>query len=141
MDPVRCRPGSFVSERLLTAGGEMAGTSPRGRAPTSTAEDLDRRRDDRRHAIAMKRTDPRSPPTDDHSQRGSTMSYYGYMFYEAERTKSPAEQRAADALLGQNSAALARLFRSLARPARALRRQPGTSLPARRACLPADSGS
>ena len=29
MDPVRCRPGSFVSERLLTAGGEMAGTSPR----------------------------------------------------------------------------------------------------------------
>ena len=69
------------------------------------------------------------------------MSYYGYLLYEAERTRSPAEQRAADALLGQRSAALARLLRSLARPARALRRQPGTSLPARRACLPADSRS
>jgi hypothetical protein len=100
-----------------------------------TAEDLDRRRDDRRHAIAVKRTDPRSPPTDDHSQRGSTMFNYGYMVYEAERIRSPAEQRAADALLGQHSAALARLLRSLTRPARALRRQPGTSLPAPRPCL------
>ena len=69
------------------------------------------------------------------------MLNYGYMVYEAERTRSLAEQRAADALLGQHCAALARLFRSLARPARALRRQPGTSLAARRACLPADSGS
>jgi len=69
------------------------------------------------------------------------MSYYGYMVYEAERTRSPAEQRAADALLGQHSAALAQLFRSLARPARAAGRQSGTRLPARRACLPADSGS
>jgi hypothetical protein len=42
------------------------------------------------------------------------MPYYGYVLYEAERTRSPAEQRAADALLGQHSAALARLFRSLA---------------------------
>jgi hypothetical protein len=66
---------------------------------------------------------------------------YGHMVYEAERTRSPAEQRAADALLGQNSAAVAGLFRSLARPARALRRQPGTSLPVRRACLPAGSGN
>jgi hypothetical protein len=55
------------------------------------------------------------------------MSYYGYILYEAERTRSPAEQRSADDLLGQCSAALARLFRSLARPARALRRQPGTA--------------
>jgi hypothetical protein len=69
------------------------------------------------------------------------MPYYGYVLYEAERTRSPAEQRAADALLGQHSAALARLFRSLARPARTLRRKPGTSLPVRRVCLPADSGS
>jgi hypothetical protein len=69
------------------------------------------------------------------------MSYYGYMIYEAERTRSPAEQRAADALLGQRSAALAQLFRSLAWPARALRRQSGTRQPARRACLPADSPS
>jgi hypothetical protein len=69
------------------------------------------------------------------------MPYYGYMRYEAERTRSPAEQRAADALLGQRSAALARLLRSLARPARALRRQSGTSLPVRQACLPAGSGS
>jgi hypothetical protein len=57
------------------------------------------------------------------------MFNYGYMVYQAERTRSPAEQRAADALLGQHSAALARLFRSLSSPARALRRQPGTSLP------------
>ena len=63
------------------------------------------------------------------------MFNYGYMVYEAERTRSPAEQGTADALLGQHSAALGRLFRSLARPARALRRQPGTSLPAPRACL------
>jgi hypothetical protein len=63
------------------------------------------------------------------------MFNYGYMLHEAERTRSPAEQRAADALLGRHSAALARLFRSLARPARALRRQPGASLPAPRACL------
>jgi hypothetical protein len=69
------------------------------------------------------------------------MSYYGYLLYEAERTRSPAEQRAADALLGQRSATLARLLRSLARPARALRRQPGTSLPTPRACLPAGSRS
>jgi hypothetical protein len=69
------------------------------------------------------------------------MPHYSYMIYEAERTRSPAEQRAADALLGQRSAALAQLFRSLARPARALRRQSGTSQPARRACVPAGSRS
>jgi hypothetical protein len=69
------------------------------------------------------------------------MSHYSYMIYEAERTRNPAGQRAADALLGQRSAALARLFRALARPARALRRHPATSQPARRPCLPADSRS
>ena len=61
MDPVLLRPGSLVSGRLLDAGGGMAGTSPQGQARTSIAEDLDRRHDDRRHAIAMKRTDPRQP--------------------------------------------------------------------------------
>jgi hypothetical protein len=61
MDPVLPGPGSLVSGRLLDAGGGMAGTPPQGRARTSIAEDLDRRRDDRRHAIAMKRTDPRQP--------------------------------------------------------------------------------
>jgi hypothetical protein len=69
------------------------------------------------------------------------MSDYGYLLYQAERTRNPAEQRATDALLGQRSAALARLLRSLARPARALRRQPGTTLPTQRACLPAGSRS
>ena len=63
MDLVRSRPGSLVSGRLLTAGagGGMAGTSPQGRARMSIAEDPGRRRDDRRHAIAMKRTHPRQP--------------------------------------------------------------------------------
>jgi hypothetical protein len=56
------------------------------------------------------------------------MFNYGYLLYEAERTRSLTEQRAADALLGRHSAALARMFRSLATPARALSRQPGTSL-------------
>jgi hypothetical protein len=66
------------------------------------------------------------------------MPFYGYTAYEAERTRNPAEQRAADALLGQRSAALARLLRSLARPARTPRRQPGPNLPAgERACQPA----
>jgi hypothetical protein len=37
-------------------------------------------------------------PADDRSQRGSTMPYCGYMIYEAERGKSPAEQRAAELL-------------------------------------------
>jgi hypothetical protein len=69
------------------------------------------------------------------------MLYYGYVLHEAGRGRSTAEQRAADALLGQRSAVLARLFRSLAGPARALRHQPGPSLPARRGCLPADSAS
>jgi hypothetical protein len=65
------------------------------------------------------------------------MFNYGYMLYEAERSRSLTEQRAADTLLGQHSAALARMLRSLAAPARALSRQPGASLipgsPARRA--------
>ena len=46
---------------ILFADDGMAGTSPPGRAGTCTAEDLDRRRDDRRHDIATKRTDPFSP--------------------------------------------------------------------------------
>ena len=69
------------------------------------------------------------------------MLYHGYLPYQAERASTPAEQRAADARLGQGAAALAHLFRSIARPARAVRRQPATGLAACRACLPADSRS
>jgi hypothetical protein len=51
------------------------------------------------------------------------MLNYGYMGYQAERPKSRAEQRQADAQLGELFAALAQLLGSLAKPARALRRQ------------------
>ena len=84
------------------------------------------------------------------------MPYHGYLLYQAERVRTPAEQRSADARLGQRAAALAHVFRSIARPARALRGQtgsgqtgtgqtgtsrPGTNRPACRPCLPADTGS
>ena len=84
------------------------------------------------------------------------MSYHGYLLYQAERVRTPAEQRSADARLGQRAAALTHVFRSIARPAHALRRQTGTGLPgtgmtgtgrpgtgltACRPCLPADTGS
>jgi hypothetical protein len=54
------------------------------------------------------------------------MFNYGYTCYQAERAKTQAEQRAADAQLGQLFAALAQLLGSLAKPVRALRRQSGT---------------
>jgi hypothetical protein len=54
------------------------------------------------------------------------MLNYGYMGYQAERPKSQAEQRDADAQLGQLFAALAQLLYSPAKPVRALRRQLGT---------------
>ena len=54
------------------------------------------------------------------------MLNYGYMCYQAERTKTPAEQREADAQLGHLFAALAQLLGSLAKPVLALRRQSGT---------------
>ncbi len=55
------------------------------------------------------------------------MPFYGYMVYEAERAKTEAEHRDADIRLGQRSAALTQLFRSLAKPVHALRRRSGTS--------------
>jgi hypothetical protein len=45
------------------------------------------------------------------------MPSYGYMVYQAERAKSPAEQREADAQLGRLFAALAQWRHSLAKPA------------------------
>jgi hypothetical protein len=55
------------------------------------------------------------------------MVSFGYVVYQAERTLAPAEQREADAQLGRRCAALAQLRHTLAKPARALRRQSGTS--------------
>jgi hypothetical protein len=66
------------------------------------------------------------------------MFNYGYLGYQAERAKTRAEQRAADAQLGQLFAALARLLGPLAKPVRALRRQSGTGrLASKRARQPA----
>jgi hypothetical protein len=53
------------------------------------------------------------------------MLNYAYLGYQAERPKSRAEQRQADAQLGELFAALAQFLRSLAKPVRALRRQSG----------------
>ena len=64
------------------------------------------------------------------------MLNYGYLVYQAERTKTQAEQGETDAQLGQLSAAFARLLRPLTKPARALRRQPGTDRVCDRACQP-----
>ena len=68
------------------------------------------------------------------------MFSYGYLTYQAERTKTQAEQRETDAQLGRLSAAFAELLRPLTKPAHALRRQPSTSQPGLRPCLPADAG-
>jgi hypothetical protein len=68
------------------------------------------------------------------------MFYYGYVVYQAERPLARAEQREADAQLGRRFAALAQWRRSLASPARALRRQSGTSPAGPRACVPVDCG-
>jgi hypothetical protein len=62
-----------------------------------------------------------------------TMLTYGYLAYQAERPKSRAEQREADAQLGQLFAAIAQLLCLLAKPVRALRRQ---SVPKGRQCSP-----
>jgi hypothetical protein len=64
------------------------------------------------------------------------MLNYGYLTYQAERTMTQAEQRETDAQLGRLSAQLLRL---LTKPARALRRQPGTDQPGLRPCMPADN--
>ena len=52
------------------------------------------------------------------------MLSYAYLGYQAERPKSRAEQREADAQLGQLFAALGQLLCVLAKPVRALRRLP-----------------
>jgi hypothetical protein len=69
------------------------------------------------------------------------MFTYGYTCYQAERARTLAEQREADAQLGQLIAALGQFLGSLARPVRALRRHSGTGPVGRRACMPAGSGS
>jgi hypothetical protein len=46
------------------------------------------------------------------------MINYGYLVYQAERTKTQAEQRETDVQLGQLSAAFAQLLRPLTKPAR-----------------------
>jgi hypothetical protein len=65
------------------------------------------------------------------------MFNYGYTCYQAERARTPAEQREADAQLGQLFAALGQVLGSLARPVHALRRHSGAGPLGRRACRPA----
>jgi hypothetical protein len=70
------------------------------------------------------------------------MPYHGYQVYYAERAKTEAEQRSADAQLGQRAAALARLCRSLASPVHALRhRSSQARRPGERACQPVAAAS
>ena len=57
------------------------------------------------------------------------MLNYGYLTYQAERAKTQTEQRETDAQLGRLSAAFAQMLRPLTKPARTLRRQPGTDQP------------
>ena len=61
------------------------------------------------------------------------MLTYGYLAYQAERPKSRAEQRQAEAQVGQLLAALAQVLGWLAKPVRALRRQ---SVPTGCQCSP-----
>ena len=65
------------------------------------------------------------------------MFSYGYTCYQAERARTLAEQREADAQLGQLFAAFGQFLGSLAKPVRALRRHSGTGPVGRRACMPA----
>jgi hypothetical protein len=69
------------------------------------------------------------------------MLNYGYLTYQAERAMTQAEQRETDAQLGRLSAAFAQLLRPLTRPARALRRQPGTDQQGPQPCMPVHSGN
>ena len=73
------------------------------------------------------------------------MINYGYLLHEAERTRNQAEQRQADALVGQTAAAVARrahsvtrLWMSLAASVRARGRAaiPGPTAGASNACPP-----
>ena len=43
------------------------------------------------------------------------ISNHGYLLYEAKRTRNPAEQRQADAVVGQSAAAVARRADSITR--------------------------
>jgi hypothetical protein len=49
------------------------------------------------------------------------MPYSGYQLYQAERVKSDAERRQADAALGMMAAGVAQLWGQVTRPVRALR--------------------
>jgi hypothetical protein len=67
---------------------------------------------------------------DGHEQRGKrAMFNYGYPTYQAEHATTRAGQCETDAQMGRLSAAFAQLLRPLTKPARALRRQPGTGRP------------
>ena len=70
-------------------------------------------------------------------EKGSEMNS-GYMIFQAERTKSAAEQRQIDANHGEMAATLARRWRTLTRPARSLRR--AWRRPVRPAAEPAMAG-
>jgi hypothetical protein len=61
---------------------------------------------------------------------------YGYMLYPAERVKTGAEQREADAELGRRIAALGQLRRSLGRRVRSLLRAPSTVQEREAGCPP-----
>jgi hypothetical protein len=69
------------------------------------------------------------------------MMPYGYAIYQADRTRTAAEQREVDARLGRLAAALLRRLHSLGRPARVLLRQAGPSRTSRRTCVAAGSKS
>jgi hypothetical protein len=66
---------------------------------------------------------------------------YGYALYQADRTRTTAEQREVDAQLGRMSAALLRRLHSLAVPARVLLRRAGPSRTGRPTCVAASSKS
>jgi hypothetical protein len=66
---------------------------------------------------------------------------YGYATYQAERTRTVAEQREADAELGRLAAALLRRLHSLASPARVRLSRTGRSRASRPTCVVADSKS
>ena len=68
------------------------------------------------------------------------MPHYGYLAYPAERAKTGAELRVADAQLGRLAASLAGLCRSLAKPVRALRHRSTPSPSARPVCVSTGTG-
>lgn len=135
----------FSPVALLTAGEHSRGTfpgRPQEQGPHVHRVDLERRDDERRHGIAEQRRlfqDRRIRQTSASSEE-SIMINYGYVVYQAERTKSHAEQREADAQLGELAAAFAQLLHPLTRTVRAWRRQPGPG-PTAGPCLPAEDAA